>query len=155
MTITATSTLSEVLAELGYTVSTNTAETGNRTKTILHDGEAIRFPEGTLPGEYAHVTNLHSTTAGIVWAWLRATNQLPERKRVSSYGVVRYGTCRAVVDKSYPPPGRGYMPADAWGRVLTASGTRARRFNSTETAWRLATKLNNVPADERQWKEAT
>lgn len=69
-------TLNRTLAVLGYTVRTVTQRNGRRTKTILRDGQPIRFPEGTLPEKHRYVRNLCNTTAGVVWSWLRATEQV-------------------------------------------------------------------------------
>ena len=72
-------TLSQTLANLGYTVRTDLHPNGRTVKSILRDtGRVVRFARGTLPGQYHNVTSLQSTTADIVWAWLQATEQIQD-----------------------------------------------------------------------------
>ena len=78
MTLTAGDlSLNDVLKRLDYKVVNHRVKAnGVRHKSIRKDGRAIRFPDGTITGRYAGVNNLESTTASIVWQWLRATEQI-------------------------------------------------------------------------------
>jgi len=68
-------TLNETLAELGYKITTEIRSSGYRVKSVLRDGEPIRFREGTIPS-LSEATSLHRVTANTVWLWLRATGQI-------------------------------------------------------------------------------
>lgn len=70
--------LNEVLERLGYQTVRHqeTARHALRRKSVRKDKKAVRFPEGTIPGRHAEVTSLESTTADIVWKYLRAKGEI-------------------------------------------------------------------------------